>query len=181
LSEFFAYEVADCSVDFNSQRGEYEYEALDMTKKNVGLAIAVLLLFSIAGLTACGSGEDREINEVLKQFDLTDTKTIWAQIDGADFTDDVVIVVLRKTSTYPELELKYFKLDNAKGIEYADWRPPAYFFTPGYEDFLDGFRASVHITLKDTGKDKVVEAIRHLETLDFVMYAGPNSIGSGTE
>jgi len=78
-------------------------------------------------------------------------------------------MTLRKTSTFPELELKDFKLENAENIAYLTVRPPASFVGEYYQQ-------TVFLKLKQHGKDKVVEAIRHLEKLDFVKGAYPNHV-----
>jgi len=107
--------------------------------------------------------------ELVKQFDLTDPKILWKGSIDDEFTDDLVIVLLRKTSTYPELELRHFKLDNAESMRYIGKIP-----SPGYMN--PDFRQIISITLREHGKDKVVEAIRHLETIEFVKCAEPNGI-----
>jgi len=61
-----------------------------------------------------------EYLNILKEFDLIDPKILW---DG-EFPKDrgvdtsMVIVTMRKTSTYPELDIKYFKFQNAESLEY---------------------------------------------------------------
>ena len=89
-----------------------------MASKLISLGIAVIMLFSIASLTACGNNEEKEMKEILKQFDLTEPKERWTGSIDDDFSDDIVILVLRRTFTYPELELRHFRLENAESLEY---------------------------------------------------------------
>lgn len=140
------------------------------------LLIGVLCIMATFSFVACGS----EYMKILKEFDLSDPKIIWEGSINDDFTDDSVIVVLRKTSTYPELELKHFKLNNAEGLEYMGGvRPPDYFFTPGNELLLINYRQIVLIHLTPQGKEKIIETIRELEKLDFVKSISPNNVDEG--
>lgn len=135
-----------------------------------------VLFFS---MIACKNENENEMAEILNQFDLTDPKIFWTGTIEEEFTGDMVLMVLRKTSTHPELEARHFNLNNIEMVEYVGGaRPPDYFFTPGYENALKDYRQIVFIHLKQHGKEKVIEAIRILEKLDFVMWAGPNHIVS---
>jgi hypothetical protein len=145
-----------------------------MFKKIMVLLIALAMLPSVFLLSGCEK-KDKELMEILKQFDLTDPKEIWEGSIEDNFADDLVLLVLRKTSTFPELELRHFGLDNAESMYYLGGaRPPDYFFTTGYEEVLKNYRQIVFIKLNEHGKEKVIEAIIHLETLGFVKSADPN-------
>lgn len=134
-----------------------------MLKKIICLVATFLLLFS---LTAC----DNEEQKILKEFDLTEPKEYWTGSIDDDFTDDKVLICMRKTTTFPELELYHFKMDNAESLKYIALRPPENYENPS------GYRQIAVITLKERGKDKVVEAIKHLEKLPFIKTASPNNI-----
>lgn len=134
-----------------------------MAKRIICLGILFILIFSFA---ACAN-QDKKI---LKQFDLSDPKEYWKGTVDDDFADDVVLIVMRKTKTYPELELRHFKLENAESVEYIALSPP------NNGDYSNGeaYHQIAVIKLKEHGKDKVVEAIKHLEKLKFIKSASPN-------
>lgn len=138
-----------------------------MIKKIICLVATFLLLFS---LTACEEVEDQEF---LKEFDLTEPKEYWTGTIDDNFSDDRVLVCMRKTTTFPELELHHFELDNAESLEYLMLRPPEDYENPS------GYTQIAVITLKEHGKDKVVDAIKHLEKLPFIKLASPNHIMIG--
>ena len=117
---------------------------------------------------------------ITKNFDINDEKWLWKGNINEEFTDDVIIVTLKKTKTYPELDLSCFDLDNATHIKYVGGvTPPEYFFKPEYKESLENFRQIVYIYLEPMGKEKVVESIKKLELLVFVRSVSPNYIAVG--
>ncbi|MCL2621726.1 MAG: hypothetical protein FWD32_01690 [Firmicutes bacterium] len=139
-------------------------------KKNILMTFCVglLLVVSAAGLSAC-KDKGGEMSEILKQFDLTDPKVVWqGNIEDA-FSADKVILLLRKTTYYQELEIKHFAFNNIKSIRYSGPVDPSDY---GYE--IVDFRQIIIVELNQTGKDRVVEAIKYFETLQFVKAAEPN-------
>lgn len=123
------------------------------------IAMGVLIIMSIGLFTACG---DKDWS---KDFDLSDEKIVWDEstyVDDEHTTLDKLIVKFKSTDTYPYLELRDFKMSNAKGFVYTNLNP-----NEG-ELYYDGWRQSGEITLKKTDKQSIIAAIRHLETLLFV-------------
>ena len=133
--------------------------------------------------------EDFEMVEILKHFDLTDPTDYWdGTVDdllcggslNAPAWDDMVKIIFCKTSTYPLLELKDFKLENAKAINYNPYHdiaplPDDYFWEAWKQYFdIEDYRQIAVITLKEPGHDKVLEAIKHLQTLKFIKRAEPD-------
>jgi hypothetical protein len=110
-----------------------------------------------------------------KCFDLDEEKYIWKNEGDEDFTDDLIIVLLKKPIYYIELDLSVFGLDNAIEIEYVRVTPPDSFYARDSLR-LDNFRQIVFIHLEPLGKEKVIESIRKLEELEFVLCAEPNYI-----
>ena len=137
-----------------------------MVKKIINFGVMLVMVFSLA---ACKE-------DILRHFDLTDPKEFWIGTIDDDFAEDTVILGLRRTSTFPELELRHFRLENAERVEYLDVRPPDHL----NEAQRINFRQIVFLRLKQHGKEEVVEAIRHLETLKFVKWAEPNLFGTFT-
>lgn len=119
-----------------------------------------------------------EITEILKHFDLEDDKYIWDENQEYDYADDMVILTLKRTKTYPKLEIGDFGIKNIESIEYVGGElPPDYYFSDEYEG--DGYyHQTVFVMLKIHGKDKVIEAIRAFDKLEFVRSAEPNSYGT---
>lgn len=99
-------------------------------------------------------------------------KSLWNGSIEDDFADDTVGIVFRRTLTFPELELRYFKLNNAESVEYIALRPPENYEAQGGK--ISEYHQIATIHLKDHGKEKVIEAVRHLEKLDFLKGAYPN-------
>ncbi len=105
-----------------------------------------------------------------EQFDSTDPKIFWEGNIDEDFDDDRVVVVLKRTKTYPELKIRHFGLDNGERLEYLWFRP---YGDPPYGDPPSDFRQILVIYLKQHGKEKVLEAIKELEKLSFIKVAVP--------
>lgn len=103
---------------------------------------------------------------LLKQFDSTDPTIFWEGNIDDDFADDRVVVVLKRTTTYPELGIRHFGLDNGERLEYLWLKPNG---NPPSD-----FRQILVIYLKQHGKEKIVEAIKELEKLSFVKAAEPS-------
>lgn len=115
-----------------------------------------------------------------KHFDLNDEKIIWNGNIEEMFTDDLIIITLKKTNTFPILNLNCFGLENATDLEYVGGEtPPEYFYKPEYKDLLEKYRQVVFIHLEPLGKEKVIESIRKLEKLEFIKSVNPNYIQSG--
>ena len=88
--------------------------------------------------------------------------------------DDSVIVTLKKTNTYPELDLSVFGLDNAISMEYLDG-----ITMPDNIAKPEKWRQKIIIYLKPEGKEKLLETIRIIEQLEFVKSVNPNWIYEG--
>jgi hypothetical protein len=106
-----------------------------------------------------------EISGIQRQFDLTDPKELWKGTIDDDFEIDKVIIITKKTTVFPVLTLRDFGLSNGESLEYV-W----------YRGETPDFRQILTIHLKQHGKDKVVEAIRILEKLEFVKTVEPSYI-----
>lgn len=117
--------------------------------------------------------KEEKMEEILKHFDLTDPKIFFDETSFSDnmYTeDDTIIVIFKKTTTYPMLDLHHFNLSNAKSFIYSQATPndgPL-----GWVERDEGRQAG-QIFLVEGGKEKIIEAIRHLEQLEFVKSAQP--------
>lgn len=121
------------------------------------------------------------MNWVKKHYDINDEKITWRGSITDDFTDDLIIVTLKKSSTYPRLNLDCFDLENATIIEYPlGATPPEHYYQLEYNELLERFRQLIFIYLEPSGKEKVIESIRKLEELQFVKEVNHNYIQSGT-
>lgn len=116
---------------------------------------------------------EENMDEILKHFDLTDPKIFF---DETLFSDnmyegvDSIIITFKKTSTYPILELQDFNLTNAKRFAYGQATP--HDGPSGWIEFDDGHQKG-QIMLMEGGKEKILEAIRHLEKFEFVKSVRP--------
>lgn len=119
------------------------------------------------------------IRWLVQQFDFSDEKEIWDGDEEYGFLDNAIFVTLKKTSTYPILDLKYFGLENAISLKYISICPPEHYYELGNEHKLDRYRQILVIYINPMGTEKAVETIRQLEKLDFIKSVRPNSIASG--
>ncbi len=101
-------------------------------------------------------------SEFLQQFDLTDPKLEFILNEYTDFYEDRVAIILKKCVPDPKIYLDYFHLDNAADLYMYEWKNPE--------------REILIIYLKETGKDKVLEAVNELNKLEFVRIAEPQYI-----
>lgn len=146
-----------------------------MVKKNFNLILLVFAIFMVFGLTSCNEDKVKasdEMDKILSQFDLTNPQwfELYPIIMDAEFEIDRVSVILKKTTTYPELELRHFGLDNGERLEYK-WLRPSNEKSPNSD-----FRQILVIYLKQHGKDEVFKAIEELKKLDFIKHAQPEYI-----
>lgn len=121
------------------------------------------------------------IRWLMQQFDFNDTKEIWDGEEENGFLDNAIFITLKKTNTYPVLDLNYFGLDNAIGLKYISIKPSAYFYEPGNEHLLESFRQHLVIYINPMGSEKTIETIRQLEKLDFIKCVRPNYLISGDD
>lgn len=111
--------------------------------------------------------EEVTVDGISNQFDLTELKEYWTGSINDDFEDDRIVVIMKKTTIYPELELETFGLDNAESLHYS-------FLAPKNEN--PNFHQILVIFLKTKGKDQVILAINELNKLDFIKTASPEYI-----
>ncbi len=117
--------------------------------------------------------KEENMEGILKHFDLTDPKILF---DETSFSDSMyaevesIQVVFKKTTTFPMLDIHHFGLSNAKSFGYSQMTPND--GPRGWVEYDDGHQKG-HIILTELGKGKILEAIRHLEQLEFVKSVKP--------
>jgi hypothetical protein len=117
--------------------------------------------------------QEENMDEILKHFDLTDTKILF---DETSFSDsmyaevETIIVIFKKTNTYPKLSIHHFNLSNAKSFAYLQATPDDGHL--GWSEHDEG-RQEGEIRLIESGKEKILEAVKHLEQLEFVKSVRP--------
>ena len=117
---------------------------------------------------------------IINNFDVNDEKEIWNGNLNEEYNDTIIIVTLKKTSTFPELDLSCFGLNNAIDLKYSGCvMPPDYFFQTEYNHLLDNYRQVVYIYFNPLGREQLIESIRKLEKLEFVKRVNPDYIGTG--
>ncbi len=110
-------------------------------------------------------------SEIESQFDLTDEKIWWNSNTNIDFADDRILIIFKKTTTYPELSIEDFDYENAESIRYLFLRP-----TDGQYGNAKNYRQIAEIHLKEKGRDKVIEAVRYFERISIILCVQPNYI-----
>ena len=111
------------------------------------------------------------IDNIIDNFDepvvLEDKILVQATIEQ-DFTDDTVLVIIDKNFFYRQFTVEDFAAVNAVSVS---WLTESYLADP--PEALNHIYA---IKLGETGKQNVLDAIKILETFDFVKCAEPNYI-----
>ena len=122
------------------------------------------------------SDELISVEGVSMQFDVTERKVFWSGSVEDEFKDDRLTVVFKRTYTYPVLDVEDFLFSNADSIEYTSAAPVGDIQTFSVKYIVFNYRQTAYIYLKETGKDKVLEAVEHFQKLDFVECAAPDFI-----
>ena len=139
-------------------------------RKILLLMVLIIIAVSVCCFASCADNDSYLVREeILKQFDLSDEQEYWSAEGVNNFEEDKVRVVFKKTTTYPELSLDDFPLDNALKIEYVNLRPDED-LTNLDSDYLKNFRQIADIYLRQTGKDEILEAVACLEKVPFVKF-----------
>jgi|GEM_PF-5037448 len=138
-----------------------------MVKKILVQGVMVIMALSIVvSLTACG---DKDWS---KDFDLSDEKITWDESSIADSEYakfDRILITFKQTKTDRQIDSRDLKLSNVKSFSYIQATLEDGSF--GWMG-LDGRQTAI-ITLNKIGKEKILEAIRHLEKLEFIKSAEP--------
>ena len=114
------------------------------------------------------------LNSYLKQFDLGDEKDIFNGSEDDNFTTDSIIIVLKKTTTYPEFKLKYVNIKEATSFSYLSGKKPSL-----NDESQKNFRQIIEIKLNNVDKHRIIEIITEIEKLEFIKLASPNMIEVG--
>lgn len=126
----------------------------------------------------------RMIEEFRNKFHLTDKKVYDSFTIQDDFTDNEIIISLKRAklvndpSLYPKLEIKHLRIDNIIKLRYLAL-PLDIYFTEGYEEMLGESIQIVLIEIYPRGKEEVLRIIKILQELDFIKNVSPNMILHG--
>ena len=125
--------------------------------RTLKLIVALMLMVFIVSLCGCII-YNYVPNRVLKQYDLNDEK-IPAKVSDNDFSDDMVIVILKRSPTKYKPTVLDFAFYNIENIEYL---------------FENSERCFLFVYLKYKGKDKVLEAVKYFDSLSIVYSVSPD-------
>lgn len=118
---------------------------------------------------------ENELKNYVAQFDINDKKILWDGDARDDFQTDCILIIFRKTSTYPEFKLEYLDIEEAISFEYIEGPvPPKYLYEEEHKHLLEKFRQSIAVYLISQSKEEVVELIRKLEKIEFIKVVSPN-------
>ena len=130
----------------------------------------------IDGLCDCGKFDKIWLNE---NFDLLEDKILFNGNVDEDFNCDIILLTLKHTTTYIELNKRHFKINCITKVEYVGGpRPPEYFFEDEYRHLLEKYNQIVFLHVDVQSKSEIIELIKELEKLEFVRSASPNHIES---
>ena len=128
----------------------------------------------IDGLCDCGEFDNIWLNE---NFDLLEDKILFNGTVDDDFNCDIILLTLKHTTTYVELNKRHFKINCITKVEYVGGpRPPEYFFEDEYKHLLDRYNQIVFLHVDVQSKSEIIELIKELEKLEFVRSVSPNLI-----
>ena len=130
----------------------------------------------IDGLCDCGEFDNIWLNE---NFDLLEDKILFNGNVDDDFNCDIILLTLKHTTTYIELNHKHFIIDCITKVEYVGGpRPPEYFFKDEYKHLLEEYHQIVFLHVDVQNKNEIIELIKELEKLEFIRSARTNHIDS---
>ena len=130
----------------------------------------------IDGLCDCGEYDVQWLNE---NFDLSEEKIIFNGSVDDEFKCDVILLTLKHTTTFIELNKRHFKIDCITKVVYLGGpTPPEYFFKEEYKSLLENYHQQVFLYVNVESKNDIIELIKELEKLEFVRDVSPNSIES---
>lgn len=178
-SEIKSYTIENGTITINVETtrsgtddvSTHYYFILELTK-NEGNGITEIKVMKNNKLLVNKVSEE-EYNNFVAQFDLSEEKVLIGEISAdAEFTNDVILIVMKKTSTYPEFRAEYLGLDEVIGFRYIMQFPSK----DRDEDYKSRFRQIIAIDLIPQEREKIIELIKEIEKLDFVRSAEPNII-----
>ena len=153
--------------------------------KRISIFILLLLVIFISGCHkhnyidgVCDCGEfDKEWLEA--NFNLDEEKEYYKGTIDDDFEDSTIIIVLKNSRTYPVLNERQFLLKENVTFEYLSSKPKRgeNYTDEAWEEYLNRFHQIIFIHIESQGKDHVLELIKEIEKLPFVLSAEPNSFG----
>ena len=154
-----------------------------LTLNNIA-AIIALLLFTLLltgchihkyvdGVCDCGSFDEKWLKQNFNMEE--EVNHIEINIDQ-DFTDDEICVVLRNSRTYPILNERHFLLNENVILEHLFNEPKrdSRYTDDEWEKYLNNYHQMVIIHIEPQGKEHIIELIKQIEKLPFVLAAEPN-------
>lgn len=135
-----------------------------------------LLLFSLAalGLLLCSCNETWGKNIQPENDVQTEKKIKWEGSIDEDFKDDEIFIVIDKNYTdksFTENDFPDISIDSIRQLTSTDWRSKLPYSN----------RVVYQLVLKEKSKQKVIDGIEYVQTLDFVKRATPNKILQKTD
>lgn len=130
----------------------------------------------VDGLCDCGEFDNIWLNE---NFDLLEDKILFNGTVDDEFNCDIILLTLKHTTTYIELNKRHFKINCITKVEYVGGpRPPEYFFKDEYKHLLAKYNQIVFLHVDVQSKSEIIELIKELEKLEFIRSARTNHIDS---
>ena len=127
----------------------------------------------IEGKCDCGEFDQSWLAE---NYKLDEEKVLFNGSIDDDFTDDCILVSLKNSRTYPQLSLRHYGIESAQFIEHLFSEPKRWDFMTDedWEKYLNNFHQIDIIHISPNGKENVIEIIKEIEKLPFVLAAEPN-------
>lgn len=129
----------------------------------------------IDGVCKCGEFDEKWLKE---NFNLDEEKRYFNGSIDAEFTDDCICIVLKNSRTYPILNERHFHLNEAVRIENLFNEPKRRnnCSDEEWENYLNNYHQIVILSVEPKGKEHIIELIKEIEKLPFVLSAEPDYI-----
>ena len=127
------------------------------TLKVLTILIFIMLFTVLGGCVRYGYVP----SSVLKQYDLSDEKYSAHNYEDEDFTDDMVIIVFKRSLTNYKPKPSDFSFYNIKSIDFVNDNPSS-------------GRHIAFVYLKLKSRDKVLEAVKYFDSLSIVQSVEAN-------
>ena len=178
-SEIESYEINDKTITINVKEVESKddnvtdcwWYILELSKAEINSFENIKIIKNNKEII---SDNKIMLNSYLKQFDLGDEKDLFDGSEDDNFTTDSIIIVLKKTTTYPEFKLKYVNIKEATSFSYLSGQKPSL-----NDESQKNFRQIIEIKLNNVDKHRIIEIIKEIEKLEFIKLASPNMIEVG--
>lgn len=131
----------------------------------------------VDGICDCG-----EVDEVwvASNFDVNEEKIYYNDKELPNILYDTLIIVLKRSKTYPQLTLRHFPFSRVLDIELLFESPvrPSNYSDSDWEKYLYTFHQMVILTIDAKNYEEMIFILREVEKLPYVLSVEPDIVES---